>query len=127
MADWADGYVADLDYTFGYYPELNPNRVKLAFLNQGYAPLKFKQACELGFGQSLSINIHAAGSVTQWLGTDINPSQTLFARELARASGPILVYLTKHLRILKLAKTFLISIILVFMGYGAGSRTKTVN
>lgn len=87
MNDWTAGYVADIGYTYGYYTELNPQRIRLAFLNQG---LKFPEvgaACELGFGQGLSANIHAAASVTQWHGTDFNPSQAGFAQELADAAG----------------------------------------
>ena len=44
-------------------------------------------ACELGFGQGVSANMHAASSVTQWHGTDFNPSQASFAQELGQASG----------------------------------------
>lgn len=35
MLEWTSGYMADIDYTFGYYPELNPLRLKPAFLNAG--------------------------------------------------------------------------------------------
>ena len=28
MADWTSGYVTDVSYTFGYYPELNPLRAR---------------------------------------------------------------------------------------------------
>lgn len=87
MSDWTAGYVADIGYTFGYYQELNPLRVKLAFLNAGLVVPEFGTACELGFGQGLSANIHAAASVSQWHGTDFNPSQASFAQELAAASG----------------------------------------
>ena len=34
MTDWTSGYVADIGYTYGYYLELNPQRVKLAFLQE---------------------------------------------------------------------------------------------
>jgi hypothetical protein len=37
MSDWTAGYVADVGYTFGYYTELNPLRLRLAFLNAGLA------------------------------------------------------------------------------------------
>ena len=84
---WTAGYVADIGYTFGYYTELNPLRVKLAFLNQGLVFPEVGTACELGFGQGLSANFHAAASITQWHGTDFNPSQAGFAQELAAASG----------------------------------------
>ncbi|GAB2948475.1 methyltransferase regulatory domain-containing protein [Aquaspirillum soli] len=87
MTDWTAGYVADIGYTYGYYTELNPLRVKMAFLNAGLALPEFGTACELGFGQGLSANIHAAASITQWHGTDFNPSQAAFAQELAKASG----------------------------------------
>lgn len=87
MSDWTDGYVADIDYTFGYYTELNPIRVKLAFLNAGLACPEMGTACELGFGQGMSANIHAAASLTSWHGTDFNPSHAGFAQELATVSG----------------------------------------
>lgn len=87
MTDWTAGYIADIDYTFGYYPELNPLRVKLAFLNAGLICPDMGTACELGFGQGMSANIHAAATVTQWSGTDFNPAQAGFAQELAAACG----------------------------------------
>lgn len=87
MNDWAAGYVADIGYTYGYYTELNPQLIKLAFLNQGLVFPEVGIACELGFGQGLSANIHAAASVTQWYGSDFIPSHAGFAQELATASG----------------------------------------
>lgn len=86
MTDWTAGYRADIDYTYGYYAELNPLRAKLAFLNAGLAFPEIENACELGFGQGISVNMHAAGSSTKWYGTDFNPSQAAFARELAAHS-----------------------------------------
>lgn len=86
MSDWTAGYVADIGYTFGYYQELNPLRVKLAFLNAGLVCPEMGSACELGFGQGMSTNLHAAGSVIQWCGTDFNPAQAGFAQELAIVS-----------------------------------------
>ena len=87
MTDWTSGYVADIGYTFGYYVELNPQRLKLPFLNAGLICPEVGAACELGFGQGMSVNLHAAASVTEWHGTDFNPSQAGFARELASVSG----------------------------------------
>ena len=87
MSDWTAGYVADIGYTFGYYQELNPLRVKLAFLNNGLVCPEFGTACELGFGQGVSTNLHAAASITQWSGTDFNPAQAGFAQELTRNRG----------------------------------------
>jgi SAM-dependent methyltransferase len=87
MPDWTSGYVADIAYTYGYYAELNPLRIKLAFINAGLVFPDVGVACELGFGQGLSANIHAAATVTEWHGTDFNPAQAGFAQELARVSG----------------------------------------
>lgn len=87
MADWTSGYVADIGYTYGYYRELNPNRLPLAFLSRGMAPPTIRTACELGYGQGISVNFHAASSSASWHGTDFNPAQVAFASELARASG----------------------------------------
>ncbi len=87
MDTWTEGYVSDIDYTYGYYPDLNPLRVRLAFLNSGLAFPQVGTACELGFGQGLSVNLHAAASTVQWHGTDFNPSQAGFAQEVAAAAG----------------------------------------
>ena len=87
MTDWTSCYVADIGYTFGYYPELNPLRARLAFLNAGLVPPKNGVHCELGFGQGMSTNIHAAASNSSWFANDFNPEQAGFAQELAAASG----------------------------------------
>ena len=79
--------MSDIGYTLGYYTELNPLRVRLGLLNAGLAYPEVGTACELGFGQGLSTNIHAAASMTQWHGTAFNPAQAGFAKELAAASG----------------------------------------
>lgn len=86
MSNWSAGYVADIDYTYGYYSELNPLRSKFALLNSGLVFPEFSTACELGFGQGLSTNIHAAASNAKWYGTDFNPSMAGFAQELANHS-----------------------------------------
>lgn len=87
MSDWTAGYVADIGYTYGYYTELNPLRARLAFLHAGLVPPSLGTHCELGFGQGVSVNIHAAASNSQWHATDFNPSQAGFAQELALFSG----------------------------------------
>ncbi|MDP2001266.1 MAG: class I SAM-dependent methyltransferase [Rhodoferax sp.] len=87
MTDWTAGYVADIGYTFGYYLELNPLHARLAFLNAGLVPPESGHHCELGFGQGMSANIHAAASGSTWHATDFNPAQASFAQAVARASG----------------------------------------
>ncbi|OOS02225.1 Predicted methyltransferase regulatory domain-containing protein [Moraxella cuniculi DSM 21768] len=83
MTSWSEGYVSDINYTYGYYSELNPQNLTVPFLMAGIAPPKIRHACELGFGQGLSINIHSAGSDINWHGTDFNPDQALFAQHLS--------------------------------------------
>jgi SAM-dependent methyltransferase len=52
-----------------------------------HAP-KIENACELGFGQGLSVSIHAAAQPgINWYGTDFNPSQAAFASEMVRLAG----------------------------------------
>jgi SAM-dependent methyltransferase len=87
MSDWTSGYVANIGYTYGYYSELNPLRIKLAFLNAGLVPPDQGSHCELGYGQGISTNIHAAASGSTWHATDFNPAQAGFAQSIARISG----------------------------------------
>lgn len=87
MNDWTSGYVADIDYTYSYFGELNPLRSRLALLKKGIPCPVINTACELGFGQGLSTNIHAAATTCKWYGTDFNPAQAGFAQELASFSG----------------------------------------
>lgn len=87
MTDWTSGYVADIGYTFGYYLELNPLRSRMAFLHAGLVPPELGVHCELGYGQGVSVNVHAAASASTWYATDFNPAQAGFAQSLALASG----------------------------------------
>lgn len=86
--DWTAGYVADIGYSSQYYAELNPVRLPIALLNAGYAPPRIRTACELGFGQGVSVNMHAAAQPdVEWYGNDFNPSHAAFAAGLAEAAG----------------------------------------
>lgn len=80
--NWNEGYYTDREYTYGYYRELNPYRSVLALLHKGFTPPRFRTACELGFGQGVSLAVHAASSHLQWWGTDFMPSHGFFAREV---------------------------------------------
>ena len=86
---WTSGYVTELEYTFGYYRELSPGLLRLACISAGITPpsTKHLRYLELGFGQGLSINIHAAAVDGEFWGTDFNPTQVTHARVLAEAAG----------------------------------------
>src|SRR5260370_41022815 len=88
-ADWAAGYVTEVGYTFGYYRDLSPGILRLASLVAGMAAPGGQHRCylELGCGQGLSINVHAAAISGTFWGTDFNPGQVAHARALAEASG----------------------------------------
>jgi SAM-dependent methyltransferase len=87
MDQWTDGYVTGLDYTYEHHADLNPIRVPLTLIHAGLAPPEIHTACELGFGQGISANLHAAGSTVEWYGTDFNPAHAAFARGMAAVSG----------------------------------------
>lgn len=84
---WSDGYVHDITYTHGYYDELNPCHLTIPFLMKGLAKPEIFHACELGFGQGLSVNIHAAAYRATWYATDFNPAQAANATHLANQAG----------------------------------------
>ena len=87
MNDWNSGYITDLGYTYGYYAEMDPARIKLVMTLAGYKTPEITTACELGLGQGVSCNIHAAGGSAQWYGNDFNPKHAVFARQLGDAAG----------------------------------------
>jgi len=77
------GHVTNIEYTHGYYGELNPVRAAFALAYAGISMPKVGQACELGFGQGVSVSIHGAAQSAQWWGTDFNPQHTAMARRFA--------------------------------------------
>jgi SAM-dependent methyltransferase len=87
--DWTAGYVTELEYTYGYYRELSPSLLRLACQSAGLAAPSPKQLhyLELGYGQGLSVNIHAAAVDGEFWGTDFNPTQVAHARALSEAAG----------------------------------------
>ena len=86
MSEWTSGYVSELGYTYGYYSELGTSQIAFLFALQGLHAPNVKTALELGYGQGVSINIHAASNDVEWWGTDFNPSQAAFAMNLSEAS-----------------------------------------
>jgi SAM-dependent methyltransferase len=88
MAD-ASGSRPDVGYTFGYYRELSPGLIDFALLLAGYAPPARQDMTylELGFGQGLSANIHAAACPGGYWGEDFNPDHAATAAGWAAASG----------------------------------------
>jgi SAM-dependent methyltransferase len=86
---WNEGYFTDEGYTFGYSREINPVFQRYCLLLRGFATLESTDGyhCELGFGQGVSINIHAAGNPGGYVGTDFHPGQAANAIALATDWG----------------------------------------
>ena len=87
---WSEGYFTDVGYTHGYYREINPVFQRFCLLLRGFAVPEAgagAQHCELGFGQGVSVNIHAAANPGHYLGTDFNPAHAAHARQLAAVCG----------------------------------------
>lgn len=88
MSRWSEDYSTETDYTHGYYRELSPNLQRFALLVAGFAAPPDQGAyLELGYGQGVSLAIHAAASPIQAWGTDFNSSQAVHANSLLQAAG----------------------------------------
>lgn len=91
MSDWTSGYVADINYTHGFYRELTPTILRMVSLIKGMhgpetgEPLNY---CELGCGQGFSANLLAAANPhIQYHAMDFNPAHIVGALALAREAG----------------------------------------
>lgn len=91
MGHLTDGYVTSLVYKAYYFNDLSPNFLRALLLLCGHdlpkreagEPLRY---LELGFGQGLSVNIHAACVDGEFWGTDFNAEQVDMAQEIATAA-----------------------------------------
>lgn len=89
MNDWSDGYFTESTYTYGYFRNISPAWLNFCLLLNGYVAGESDENsahCELGFGQGVSANIHAASVPGKYFGTDFNPAHAAHANELCKAS-----------------------------------------
>lgn len=85
----SDGYITD-GGGFAYHRETNPLFQRFCLLASGFAAPASTAASvhyELGFGQGVGINAHAAAQLAQFLGSDPSSPRVAFARTLAEVSG----------------------------------------
>ena len=89
MSELDDGYGVKTGYTFGYYRRLSPTWLRLMAMIHSvpFPDGKPFRYFELGFGQGVSLNVHAATNPGEFWGTDYNPEHVKFARRMAEASG----------------------------------------
>lgn len=85
--DWTSGYVSDVEYTAGFYPEQAPGLLNFACILNGVEPVdtnKDFNYCELGFGRGLTINVLAAANPKgRFYAADFNPAHVAGASQLA--------------------------------------------
>jgi phospholipid N-methyltransferase len=91
MDDWTKGYVADVDYSHGYYRELTPPYLAFSLLARGIRPPRPDRPlryCELGAGHGFTANVIAAThpEAEVWA-TDFNPTFAANARRLGEAAA----------------------------------------
>ena len=88
---WNDGYVSEINYTYGFYSELSPLRLGLATQLKAIQPPSSQATfnyCELACGRGYSTNLLAATyPQAQFYANDFNPSHILDARTLAEKAG----------------------------------------
>ena len=91
MSDiWNEGYFTDAGYTFEYHREISPVFQRFCLLLRGLASYDAGEGaahCELGYGQGVSVNIHAAANPGRYVATDFNPAHAAHARSLASGAG----------------------------------------
>lgn len=89
--DWGEGYITDVEYTHGFYPELAPLNLSLACILAGVRPPDFDAPftyLELGCGNGLTTALLAATNPHgRFYANDFNPAHVLNARATAQAAG----------------------------------------
>lgn len=90
MENWNDGYITEVDYTYGFYKEMSPTALRYALLAAGFEspPEANCTYCELGFGQGAGLALLAAANPHgDFWGTDFNPAHAAGAVRLAADAG----------------------------------------
>lgn len=90
VSNWSSGYNVDVGYTYGFYPELSPNRLNLvALLNGVTSPTgKNLRYLELGCGFGVGLILLAAMYPDyEFLGVDFNPVHIAHGQKMANDAG----------------------------------------
>ena len=88
---WGNGYVTDIEYSEGFYPDQAPTHLALAATFNGYEPPPMDGHfvyCELGCGQGrTSLVLAALHPDAEFHAVDFNPAHIAHARQQARQAG----------------------------------------
>lgn len=87
--DWKHGYFAESGYTYGFYPETSPSRIRIASALKGFdAPAEKFRYVDLGCGQGFSLILIAAMYPdSEFVGIDFMPEHISHARRLAELAS----------------------------------------
>lgn len=86
---WNDGYFTDIDYVHRYQYVISPINIQMCLLLNGYVwpSNSTYRYLELGFGQGVSLNVHATISEGHFCGVDFHPDFAVSATEIAATTG----------------------------------------
>ena len=89
--DWSEGYVTEIDYTWGFHRELSPANLAWVAALRGASPPPLDgpfSYCELGCGNALSLNVFAAAHPdASFFGVDFNPNHVTNGQRMAEQGG----------------------------------------
>lgn len=81
------GYNTQIEYIDNFYNDWSRSNLNLQCVLRGIQPPEIRVACELGFGQGITLNLLATDSTVDWYGTDFMTSQARNAQALADATN----------------------------------------
>ncbi|SFV13865.1 class I SAM-dependent methyltransferase [Pseudoduganella namucuonensis] len=88
---WNNGYVSDIEYPAGFFPEQGPAWLNFTCLLNGYQPAETGEPftyCELGCGTGMTANVLAASNPHgRFYACDFMPAHIAEGRELAGGAG----------------------------------------
>ncbi|BBP45112.1 methyltransferase [Thiosulfatimonas sediminis] len=87
------GYTTDIEYTSDFYGDWSLSNLALQCALKGIQMPNIQNACELGFGQGVNLNVMAASSDVLWHGTDFLSAHADNAKRMAQAcDNPVKIY-----------------------------------
>ena len=91
MSNWGKGYVTDVEYSDGFYPNQGAAHLNVAATIGGVEPAVLDDRftyCELGCGRGMtSLVLAATNPAAQFHAVDFNPAHVAHARAQARQAG----------------------------------------
>src|ERR1700753_3410126 len=87
MIEASGGYRTDIEYSKTYQEQISPLAMDFATLLAGRGPPRGRRCLELGYGQGVSLNIHAAACPGDYYGADFNPAHQAAAQRLGDIAG----------------------------------------